>query len=61
MRDLVDCEVRVKEAGFTPRDHAEYEPGSRFIFTILMVLRMKWSAIPLNSAVASTGPVLEAF
>ena len=32
VRDLVDCEARVKAAGFTPRDHAEYEPGSRFYF-----------------------------
>ena len=61
VRDIVACEARVKAAGFTPRDHAEYEPEPRFIFTILMVLRMNWSAITLNSAVASTGPVLEAF
>ena len=61
VRDLVACESRAKKAGFTPRDHAEYEPGSRFIFMILMALSMKWSAIPLNNAVASTGPVLEAF
>ena len=61
VRDLVACESRAKKAGFTPRDHAEYEPGSRFIFMILMALSMKWSAIPLNNTVASTGPVLEAF
>ena len=32
-----------------------------FIFMILIALSMTWSAIPLNNAVASTGPVLEAF
>ena len=32
VRDLVACESRAKKAGFTPRDHAEYEPGSRFYF-----------------------------
>jgi hypothetical protein len=61
VRDLVACEARAKKAGFTPREHAVYEPGSRFYFAILTALSMKWSAIPLNSAVASTGPVLEAF
>ena len=32
MRDLVACQARAKKAGFTPRDHAEYELGSRFYF-----------------------------
>jgi hypothetical protein len=32
VRDLEACEARVKKAGFTPREHAEYEPGSRFYF-----------------------------
>ena len=32
VRDLVACESRAKKAGFTPRGHAEYEPGSRFYF-----------------------------
>ena len=32
MRDLVARESRAKKAGFTPRDYAEYEPGSRFYF-----------------------------
>ena len=32
MRDLLVCEARVKKAEFTSRDHAQYEPGSRFYF-----------------------------
>ena len=32
MRDLVACEARATKAGFTPREHAVYEPGSRFYF-----------------------------
>ena len=32
VRDLVACDSRSKKAGFTPRDHADYEPGSRFYF-----------------------------
>ena len=27
VRDLVACEARAKKAGFTPREHAVYEPG----------------------------------
>ncbi len=30
--DLHATEVRVKEAGFTPTNHADYEPGRRFYF-----------------------------
>ena len=30
--DLDAAEVRVKEAGYTPVNHAEYEPGKRFYF-----------------------------
>ena len=32
VHDLVACEARVKKVGFTPPEHAEYEPGSRFYF-----------------------------
>jgi len=32
VRDLVACEARAKKAGFTPREHAVYEPGSRVCF-----------------------------
>ena len=32
VRDLVACDARAKKAGFTPRAHAAYEPGSRFYF-----------------------------
>lgn len=30
--DLDAAEARVKAAGFTPRSHADYEPGRRFYF-----------------------------
>lgn len=30
--DLDAVEVRVKEAGFTPVNHGDYEPGRRFYF-----------------------------
>lgn len=30
--DLSETEQRVKEAGFTPYSHADYEPGKRFYF-----------------------------
>ena len=30
--DLEACAARVREAGFTPRDAADYEPGRRFYF-----------------------------
>ncbi len=30
--DLDEAERRVKAAGFTPRSHADYEPGRRFYF-----------------------------
>ncbi|MDU8911051.1 VOC family protein [Aestuariicoccus sp. MJ-SS9] len=30
--DLDAVEARVREAGFTPREHADYEPGRRFYF-----------------------------
>lgn len=32
VEDLDAVEVRVKEAGFTPVNHASYEPGRRFYF-----------------------------
>ena len=32
VRDLVACEARAKKAGFTPREHAVYEPRSRVCF-----------------------------
>ena len=32
MRNLVVCEARAKKAEFTSREHAVYEPGSRFNF-----------------------------
>jgi len=31
--DLNEIEKRVKQAGFTPYSHADYEPGKRFYFT----------------------------
>ena len=31
--DLDAVEARVKQAGFTPGNHADYEPGRRFYFT----------------------------
>lgn len=30
--DLDGVEARVKQAGFTPHNHADYEPGRRFYF-----------------------------
>ncbi len=30
--DIDGMEARVKEAGFTPQNHASYEPGRRFYF-----------------------------
>ena len=30
--DIDATEARVKAAGFTPRSHADYEPGTRFYF-----------------------------
>ena len=30
--DLKETENRVREAGFTPHSHADYEPGERFYF-----------------------------
>ena len=30
--DLDAVEIRVKHAGCTPEDHADYEPGRRFYF-----------------------------
>lgn len=30
--DLAACEARVKAAGLTPFNHADYEPGQRFYF-----------------------------
>jgi len=30
VKDLDDVEARVKKAGFTPVNHANYEPGRRF-------------------------------
>ncbi len=30
--DLEACEARVRAAGFSPRNHADYEPGRRFYF-----------------------------
>lgn len=30
--DLDDVETRVKAEGFTPKSHADYEPGRRFYF-----------------------------
>lgn len=30
--DLDEAERRVKAAGFTPKNHADYEPGRRFYF-----------------------------
>ena len=30
--DLGAAEARVKEAGYTPHNHADYEPGKRFYF-----------------------------
>jgi len=30
--DLDAVETRVKEAGFIPKSHANYEPGRRFYF-----------------------------
>ena len=30
--DIDAAEVRVKDAGFTPFNHADYEPGRRFYF-----------------------------
>ena len=32
VKDLDDVEARVKKAGFTPVNHANYEPGRRFYF-----------------------------
>ena len=32
VKDLDAVEARVKEAGFTPINHASYEPGRRFYF-----------------------------
>ena len=32
VKDLDDVEARVKEAGFTPGNHGDYEPGRRFYF-----------------------------
>ena len=31
--DLDKAEARVKELGYTPNSHADYEPGRRFYFT----------------------------
>ena len=31
--DLDDAAARVTAEGYTPRDHADYEPGRRFYFT----------------------------
>lgn len=50
-----------KKRGLHPVTMQNMNQGRDFIFMILMALSMKWSAIPLNNAVASTGPVLEAF
>ena len=30
--DLDAVEIRVKRAGYTPENHADYEPGRRFYF-----------------------------
>ncbi|MEM9551694.1 MAG: VOC family protein [Pseudomonadota bacterium] len=30
--DLHDVETKVKSAGYTPHNHADYEPGQRFYF-----------------------------
>ena len=30
--DIDDIELRVKEAGFEPKNHGDYEPGRRFYF-----------------------------
>ncbi|SEP79278.1 VOC family protein [Thalassovita taeanensis] len=30
--DLTEAEARVKRAGFSPKNHADYEPGKRFYF-----------------------------
>ncbi|WP_298436003.1 VOC family protein [uncultured Jannaschia sp.] len=30
--DIAQAESRVREAGFTPHNHADYEPGRRFYF-----------------------------
>jgi hypothetical protein len=30
--DLVAAEARIKSAGYTPQNHADYEPGKRFYF-----------------------------
>lgn len=32
VNDLARTEARVKAAGFTPHNHADYEPGERFYF-----------------------------
>ncbi|EEE36611.1 glyoxalase family protein [Rhodobacteraceae bacterium KLH11] len=32
VEDIDATEVKVREAGFTPRSHADYEPGRRFYF-----------------------------
>lgn len=31
--DLDAVEIKVKNAGYTPENHADYEPGRRFYFT----------------------------
>ena len=61
MRDLLVCEARVKKRSSHPATMHNMNQSRGFILTILMVLCMKWLAILLDSAVASAGPVLEAF
>ena len=61
VRDLVACEARLKKWDLHSVSMQNMNQGCDFIFAILMVLSMKWSAIPLKSAVSSTSPVLGAF
>ena len=62
VRNLVACDARAKKKwGSHPVSMRYMNQGRGFIFEILTGLSMQWSAIPLNSAVTSTGPVLEAF
>ena len=61
VRDLVACESCVKKQGSHHLTMQNMNQGRDFISMILKALSMKWSAIPLNNAVASTVPVLEAF
>jgi len=42
VEDLDAIEARIKEAGYHPVNHADYDPGRRFYFKLEAGVRWKW-------------------